>query len=183
MAAAGGGSRTLSLRAIFPVGCSRGGDGGRGAGSGSERRHGPCRQVGPTFAGAAATPAVDVAAASTIESGGRVLGPPSGGAAAALAFDGAVAPTVEVGGAPKVPAVRGVTGGVRWRALKALAGEGSVGRERVPVAPGSVVFGNRGNHGARARECPLVSARIVGTGLSVARGDTVSPSERVPFGL
>ena len=61
-----------------------------------------------------------------------------------------------------------------------LAGEGGVGRERIPVAPGSVVFGNRGNHGERTRECLLVSARIVGTGLSVARGDTVSSSERVP---
>ena len=48
-----------------------------------------------------------------------------------------------------------------------------------PVAPGSVVFGNRGNHGERARECPIVSARIVGTGLSVARRDTVSHNERV----
>ena len=65
------------------------------------------------------------------------------------------------------------------RALEALAGEGDVGRERVPVAPGSVVFGNRDNYGERARECPLVSARIVGTGLSVAHGDTVSHGERV----
>ena len=68
---------------------------------------------------------------------------------------------------------------MRGRALGALAGEGGVGRERVPVALGSVVFGNRGNHGERARECPLVSARIVGTGLSVARRHTVSHSERV----
>ena len=68
---------------------------------------------------------------------------------------------------------------MRGRALEVLAGEGGVERERVPAAPGSVVFGSRGNHGERARQCPLVSARIVGTGLSVARGDTVSPSERV----
>ena len=129
--------------------------------------------------GATAAPAVDVAAASTTESGGRVLGPPSGGPAAALAAGAAVASTVEAGGASKVPAVRGVTAGLRGRALETLAGEGGVGRELVPVAPGSVVFGNRGNHGERARECPLFSARIVGTGLSVARGDTVSHCERV----
>ena len=71
----------------------------------------------PTFAGAAATPAVDVAVASTIESGDRVLGPTSGGAAAALAVGGAVASTIEAGGAPTVPAVRDVTGGLQGRAL------------------------------------------------------------------
>ena len=135
--------------------------------------------MGPPFADAAAAPAVGVAAASTIESGGRVLGPSLGGAAAALVVGGAVASTVKAGGAPKVPAVREVTRRLRGRALGALASEGGVGRERVSVAPGSVVFGNRGNHGGRMREYPLVSARIVGTGISVARGDTVSPSERV----
>ena len=56
---------------------------------------------------------------------------------------------------------------------------GGVGREHVPVAPGSVIFGNRGDNGERARACTAVSARIVGTGLSVARGDTVSHSECV----
>ena len=66
VAAVSRGSRALSLRAVLPAGGNRGGNGGRGAGSGSGRRHGPCRQVGPTFAGAAAAPAVDVAAASTI---------------------------------------------------------------------------------------------------------------------
>ena len=70
-------------------------------------------------------------------------------------------------------------GGGRGRALEALAGEDGVGRERVHVAPGSVVFENQGNHGERARKCPLVSALLVATGLSVARGDTVSPSKRV----
>ena len=133
----------------------------------------------PTFTGAAAAPAADVAAASTVDSGGRVLGRTSGGATAALAVGGGVASTVDVGGAPTVPAVRRVTGGLRGRTLKALAGEGGVGHERVPVAPGSVVFGNRGDHGERACACTLVSARIVGTSLSVARGDTVSHSERV----
>ena len=135
--------------------------------------------MGPTFAGAAAAPAVDVVAASTIESGGRVLDSTSRGAAAVLAVGEGFASTVDVGGAPTVPAVRGVTGGLRGRALEALAGEGGVGRERGPVAPGSVIFGNRGDHGERARACTLVSARIVGTGLSVARGDAVSHSERV----
>ena len=62
--------------------------------------------MGPTFAGAAAAPAVDVAAASTVESGGRVLGPPSEDATAALAVGGGVASTFDVGGAPTVPAVR-----------------------------------------------------------------------------
>ena len=135
--------------------------------------------MGPTFAGAAAAPAVDVVAASTIESGGRVLDSTSRGAAAVLAVGEGFASTVDVGGAPTVPAVRGVTGGLRGRALEALAGEGGVGRERGPVAPGSVIFGNRGDHGDRARAYTLVSARIVGTGLSVARGDAVSHSERV----
>ena len=125
--------------------------------------------MGPTFAGAAPAPAVDVAGASTIEGGGRVLGPTSGGAAVALAVGGGVASTIDVSGAPTVPAVRGVTGGLRGRALEALAGDCSVGRERVPVAPGSVVFGNRGDHGERAHACTLVSTRIVGTGLSVPR--------------
>ena len=122
---------------------------------------------------------MDVVAVSTIESGGRVLGPTSGGAAAALAVGGEVASTVDVGGTPTVPAVRGVTGGLRGRALEAMAGEGGVRRERVPVAPGSVVFANRGDHGERARACTLVSSRIVDTALSVTRGDTVSRSERV----
>ena len=115
--------------------------------------------------GAAAAPAVDVAAASAIESSDCVLGLSSGGATAVLAVGGAVVSTVEAGGAPKVQAVRGVARGLRGRALEALASEGSVGRERVPVAPGSVVFRNRGNHGEHARECSLVSASIVGTGL------------------
>ena len=134
--------------------------------------------MGPTFAGAATAPAVGEAAASTIESGGRMMGPSSGGVSAALAVGGAVVSTVETGGAPRVPALGGVTGGLRGRALEALLGDGGVGRERVPVAPGSVVFGNRGNYRECARECPLVSARLVGTVLSVAREDTVSPSER-----
>ena len=119
-----------------------------------------------------------------------MLGPSSWGAAAALAVGGVVESTVETGGAPRVSEVRGVTGRLRGRALEALAGEDGVGRERVPVAPGSVVFVNRGDHGKRARKCPLVSARLVdtgsrrvkrlvGTGLSVARGDTGSLSERV----
>ena len=81
-----------------------------------------------------------------------MLGPSSGGAAAALVVGGVVASTVEAGGAIKVPAVRGVTGGLRGRAYEALAGEGSVGRDRSPVAPGFVVFVNRGNYGERARE-------------------------------
>ena len=81
-------------------------------------KHGTCRQVGPTFSGAAAAPVVGVAAASTIYSGSGVLGPSMGGAAAALAFGGAVASTVEAGGAPTVPAVREVTEGVRGRALR-----------------------------------------------------------------
>ena len=111
--------------------------------------------MGSTFADAAAAPAVDVAAASTIESGSCALGPTPGGAAAALAVGGGVASTVDVGGTPTVPAARGVTGGLRGRALEALAGEGGVGCERVPVAPGSVIFGNRGDHGERA--CVYVS--------------------------
>ena len=82
--------------------------------------------MGPTFAGAAAAPAVEVAAASTIESGGRVLGPDSGGAAAALVVSGGVALTVGVDGTPTVPAARGVPGGLRGRALEALASEGGV---------------------------------------------------------
>ena len=108
-----------------------------------------------------------------------MLGPTSGGATAALAIGGEIASTVDVGGTPTVPAARGVTGGLRGRALEALAGGGGIGRERVPVAPGSVIFGDRGDHGERARACTLVSARIVGTDLSVALGDTVSHSERV----
>ena len=135
--------------------------------------------MGPAFAGAAAAPAMEVAAASTIESGGRVLGAASGGAAAALAVGGGVASTVGVGGTPTVPAAGRVTGKLWGRALEALASEGGVGRERLPVAPGSVIFGNRGDHGERARACTLDSARIVGTDLSVARGDTVSHSERL----
>ena len=108
-----------------------------------------------------------------------MLGPSSGGATASLTVGRAVASTVETGGAPKVPIVRGVTGGLQGRALEALAGEGGLGRGGVRIAPRSVVFRCRGNHRARARECPLFSARIVGTGLSVARGDTLSNSERV----
>ena len=96
--------------------------------------------MGPTFAGADAAPAVDEAAASTIKSGGRVLSLSSGGATVALAVGGAVASTVDTGGAPTVPAVGGVTEGLRGCALETLASEGGVGRERVPAAPGSIVF-------------------------------------------
>ena len=57
--------------------------------------------------------------------------------------------------------------------MEALAGGGGVGRECVNLAPGSVLFGDRGNYGERARECSLDSTRIVGTGgLLVARWDT-----------
>ena len=38
---------------------------------------------------------------------------------------------------------------------------------------------NTGNHGERVRESQLVSARVVGTGLLIARGNKVSHSERV----
>ena len=161
VAAAGRGSRTSSLRPVFPAGDNRGGEGGGGAGSGSGRRHGPSRQVGQTFAGAAAAQAVDVAVASIIESGGRVLGSTSAGAAAALVVGGGVASTVDVDGTPTVPAARGVTGGLRGRASEAQAGEGGVGREWVPAAPGSVIFGNIGDHGERARSCTIVLSRIV----------------------
>ena len=94
-------------------------------------------------------------------------------------YDGGVASTVGVDGTPTVPAACGVLGGLRGRALEALASEGGVGRERVPVAPGSVIFGNRGDHGEHAQAFTVVSARIVGTGLSVARGDRLSHSERM----
>ena len=124
--------------------------------------------MGPIFAGEAAALALGRAAASTIEISGRVLGPSSGGAAAASMVGGAVVSMVENGR---------VTGRLRGRELEALYGESGVGPERVPLAPGSVVLGNRGNHGERARKCSLGSARVVGTGLSVARGDTGSPSE------
>ena len=40
-------------------------------------------------------------------------------------------------------AVRRVTGGLRGHALQALAGEGDVGRERINLAPGPVIFENR----------------------------------------
>ena len=63
--------------------------------------------------------------------------------------------------------------------MEALAGEGGVGRERVNLGPGSVAFGDRGNYGGRARECPFDSTRIVGTGVAVACGDTGSLSGRV----
>ena len=135
--------------------------------------------MGPTFAGAAAAPAVEVAVASTIGSGGRVLVPASGDVAASLAVGEGVASTVGVDRIPTVPAARGVPGGLRGCALKALASEGGVGRKLVPVAPGSVIFGNKGDHGERARTCTAGSARTVRTGLSVARGDTKSHSERV----
>ena len=95
-----------------------------------------------------------------------MLGPSARGEAAALVVGGAVAYTVEAGGASKVPAVRGLTGGLQGRALEALAGEGGVGHARVPVPPGSVVVGNRSSHEERARKCPSVSVRIVGIGLS-----------------
>ena len=95
------------------------------------------------------------------ESGGRVLGSTSGGAAAALVVGGEVASTVDVDGTPTVRAARRVTDGFRRRSLEAQAGEGGVGRDRVPVAPGSVIFGNIGDHGERARSCTIVSSRIV----------------------
>ena len=76
--------------------------------------------MGLTLAGAAAAPAADVVAASTIKSGGRLLGPASGGVAAALAVGRGVASTFDVGGTPTVSAVRGATGGLRRRALEAL---------------------------------------------------------------
>ena len=51
------------------------------------------------------------------------------------------------------------------------------------VSEGRLLFGSacvhRGDHGERARACTLVTARIVRTGLPVARGDTVNHSERV----
>ena len=108
-----------------------------------------------------------------------MLRPSSRVAAATFAVGGAVASTVQTGGAPRAPAVRGVMRRLRGRALEALGSGGGVGRGRVPVFPRSVVFGNRRNHRERARECQIVSARIVELGLSVARGDTVNPSERV----
>ena len=109
--------------------------------------------MGSNFAGAAAAPAVDTAAAPTIDSGIRVLGPTSRGAAALLAACRGGASTVDVGGAPTVPAVPGVTGGLRGRGLEALAGEGGVGRERIYVAPpGSEFLGKEVNMGsARVR--------------------------------
>ena len=68
---------------------------------------------------------------------------------------------------------------MRLCALEEMPGEGGVGRECVPIALGSVVFGNRGNRGNHARECPLVPARLVGTSSPVVRGDTGSIIEHV----
>ena len=47
------------------------------------------------------------------------------------------------GGAGARPATQGVVGGLRGRALVALAGDGGVGRARVAVTPGSVPFGEK----------------------------------------
>ena len=175
----GGGSPALSLRADLPAESNRGEAAVKVLVLDEDT--GPATWWGPAFAGAAVALAVGGAAASTIDSGGWELGPCCGGAAAALAVGGAAASTVVNSGEAEVSAPRRVTGGWRGHALEALAGEGGVGRKLVNLAAGPVIFGDRVTTGSASakRECPLDSTRIVGTGVSVARGDTGSLSKRV----
>ena len=61
------------------------------------------------------------------------------------------------------PATQGVGGGLRGRALVALAGDGGVGCARVAVAPGSVPFGEKGTVSCvRVRELPADLLRVQG---------------------
>ena len=52
--------------------------------------------------------------------------------------------TRAVGGAGTRPPARQGAVGLRWRAFKALVGDGDVGRDRVSVSPGSVSFSDTG---------------------------------------
>ena len=70
------------------------------------------------------------------------------------------------GGAGARPATQGVRGGLRGRALVALAGNGGLGRARVAVATGSVPFGEKGTvSGVRARDFPADLLQVQGVWL------------------
>ena len=92
-----------------------------------------------------------------------------------MAAGGAAASTVENSVAPGESTGRRVTGAC----VGGLVAEGPVRRARVTLAPGSVASGDRGNIWERARLCLADSARLVGTGSSVACRDTGSLSEGV----
>ena len=75
------------------------------------------------------------------------------------------------GGGGDRPATQGVGGGLRGRALVALAGNGGVGRARVAVAPGSVPFGEKGTVSCvRVRDLPTDLVRIQGAVHGVLSG-------------
>ena len=63
---------------------------------------------------------------------------------------------------PVLPATRGSVKGLRGRALDAHAGDGGIGRDRVPIAPGSVIFGDRGEVCVRARDSHVCSVSVLG---------------------
>lgn len=54
--------------------------------------------------------------------------------------------------------------------MEALAGDGSVGREPVALAPGFVAFRDRGDYGEWAVDSPVDSASALGVDVSVACG-------------
>ena len=99
--------------------------------------------MAPAAGGAAAAPLAGKAAVAPA-AGGAAVAPLVGGAAVAPTAGGAAVASLASTGAPGPPALRGVAKGLRGRALEALAGDGGVGRERSPLAPGSVVFGDKG---------------------------------------
>ena len=67
------------------------------------------------------------------------------------AVRGGVAAPAAGDGVPVFSATRGSVKGLRGCALEAPAGDGGVGRDRIPIAPGSVTFGDRGDFCVRAR--------------------------------
>ena len=68
------------------------------------------------------------------------VGPTPGEAAAAQAVCGAATAPVASGGAGTRPTTHEEAGGVRKRALGALAGDGGVGRDHGALSEGSVLF-------------------------------------------
>ena len=64
---------------------------------------------------------------------------------------GRVAVLASGDGVTVLSAARGSGKGLQGRAPDALAGDGGVGRDRIPIAPGSVTFGDRGDFCVRAR--------------------------------
>ena len=73
------------------------------------------------------------------------------------AVGGGVAAPASGDGVPVLLATRGAAKGLWGHALVALAGDGGLGSDRLPIAPGSVIFGDRG-----ARDLHVDSVGVLG---------------------